>query len=98
MANPSDSPAAVNTATGGQGSARQLALTIVNFFLTFLGLLAVIMIIYGGFLYVSAAGNDEKIGQAKKIIMYSVAGIIIILVSFAVVNTVLGAATGGTGQ
>ena len=95
---PSDNPEAVAIATGGQGSFRQLALTIVNFFLTFLGLIAVVMIIYGGFLYVSAAGNNEKIEQAKKIIMYSVVGILIILLSFAIVNTILGAATGGVAQ
>jgi len=90
-----DNPQAVSTATGGQGSFRQLALTIVNFFLTFLGLIAVVMIIYGGFLYVSAAGNQEKIESAKKIIMYAVIGIIVILLSFAIVNTVLTAGSGG---
>lgn len=96
--NPSDNPSAVSTATGGQGNARQLVLTIVNFFLTFLGLLAVIMIIYGGFLYVSAAGKEDKIETGKKIIMYAVIGIIIILLSFAIVNTVLNAGGGGAGQ
>jgi len=90
-----DNPSAVSTATGGTGSFRQLALTIVNFFLTFLGLIAVVMIIYGGFLYVSAAGNQEKIESAKKIIMYAVIGIIVILLSFAIVNTVLTAGSGG---
>jgi len=91
---PTDNPQAISTATGGQGSFRSLALTIVNFFLTFLGLIAVVMIIYGGFLYVSAAGNQEKIESAKKIIMYAVIGIVVILLSFAIVNTVLGAGSG----
>lgn len=95
---PSDNPSAVSAATQGQGSIRQLALTIVNFFLTFLGLIAVIMIIYGGFLYVSAAGKEDKIESAKKIIMYSIIGILIILLSFAIVNTILGAGTGGATQ
>lgn len=94
--NPNDNPSAVSSATGGQGNARQLVLTIVNFFLTFLGLLAVVMIIYGGFLYVSAGGKEDKIETGKKIIMYAVIGIIIILLSFAIVNTVLNAGTGGT--
>lgn len=89
-----DNPPAISTATGATGSFRQLALTIVNFFLTFLGLIAVVMIIYGGFLYVSAAGNQEKIESAKKIIMYAVIGIVVILLSFAIVNTVLTAGSG----
>lgn len=91
---PTDNPAAISAATGGTGSFRQLALTIVNWLLGFLGLIAVVMIIYGGFLYVTAAGNDEKIGKAKKIIMYAIVGIVVILLSFAIVNTVLGAGTG----
>lgn len=94
---PQDNPQAISTATQGQGSFRQLALTIVNFILSFLGLIAVVMIIYGGFLYVSAAGNQEKIESAKKIIMYAIIGIIVILLSFAIVNTVLNAGTGATG-
>ena len=89
-----DNPAEVSAATGGATSLRPLALRIINYFLTFLGLLAVAMVIYGGVTYVTAAGEDEKIGNAKKIIQYALIGIIIVLVSFAIVNTVLGAGTG----
>ena len=76
------------------GSLRGLVLTIVNYFLGFLGLLAVIMIIYGGVTYVTSAGNDEAVGNAKKIIMYALIGIIVILLSFVVVNTILAAGEG----
>ncbi len=89
-----DNPVA--SATGGQSSLRLLVLQIVNFFLGFLGLIAVVMIIYGGFLYISAAGKEDKVEQGKKIIMYSVIGILIILASFAIVYTILGAGTAGT--
>lgn len=81
---------------GTSGSLRDLVLKIVNFFLGFLGLLAVIMVIYGGFLYISSAGNDEKVGQAKKILLYAVLGIVVIVVSFALVNTLLKGLGGGT--
>ena len=47
-------PGAVLEATGGEGSFRSLALTVIGFFLGFLGLLAVIMIIYAGIMYVTA--------------------------------------------
>lgn len=76
------------------GGLRGVVLTIINYFLGFLGLLAVIMIIYGGVTYVSSAGKDEAVGNAKKIIMYSIVGIIIILLSFVIVNTVLSAGEG----
>jgi len=96
LISPSDSPSSIVEATGGEGSIRSLILRIVNFALGFLGIVAVIMIIYGGVTYVTAAGADEQIGNAKKIILYSVVGIIIILLSFAIVNTVLQAGTGVT--
>ena len=92
--NATDNPPAISTATNGAGSLRALVLTIVNFFLLFLGLIAVVIIIYAGFLYVTTAGNQEKVESAKKIIMYVIIGIVIILLSFAIVNTILGAGTG----
>ena len=88
-----DQPPIISFLSGGQTGLRGIVLTIVNFFLTFLGLLAVIMVIYGGFLYVSSAGNEENVNKAKKILLYAVLGIVIIIVSFALVNTLLGAAT-----
>lgn len=90
LISPTDQPGRLAEATGGQGSARELILTFLNFFLGFLGLIAVIMIIYGGVLYVTAAGNQENIDKGKKIIMYAVVGIVIILLAFALVNTLLG--------
>jgi len=89
-----DNVSSVAEETGGEGSLRALVLRMVNYFLTFLGVIAVIMIIYGGVTYVTAAGKDEAVGNAKKIIMYALIGIIIVLLSFALVNTILGAGTG----
>lgn len=90
----SDQPAIIAALSGGQTGLRGIILTIINFFLTFLGLLAVIMVIYGGFLYVSSAGNEENVNKAKKILIYAVIGIIVIIISFALINTLLGAAGG----
>lgn len=84
-------------------TAREFIINTVNFALTFLGIIAMVIIIYGGFLYVTAAGNEEQAGKGKKSITYAVIGILIIIASFAIVNTLLtfggGATTdrGGTG-
>lgn len=78
------------------GDIRTLVLKIVNFFLGFLGLLAVIMVIYGGFLYVSSAGEQEKVDSAKKILLYAVIGIVVIVISFALINTLIGGLARGT--
>lgn len=90
--NPTDN--LVGGDTGGEDTLRGLIMTMVNYFLGFLGLLAVIMVIYGGVTYVSSAGNEEAVGKAKKIIMYALIGIVIILLSFVLVRMVLGSGTG----
>lgn len=91
---PGDQPTIISGLSGGSTELREVALKIINFFLGFLGILALIMVIYGGFLYVSSAGNQENTEKAKKILLYAAIGIIVIAVSFALVNTILGAATG----
>ena len=77
------------------GDLRSAVQTILNYFLGFLGFIATIMLIYAGVLMVSSGGNEDSFTKAKTIILYAVGGIVIVLLSFAIVNTVLGAASGG---
>lgn len=71
------------------GSLRESILKWVNFALGFLGLIAMIMIIFAGFLYVTSAGNQEQSDKAKKIIMYAALGIFVILISYVLVNALI---------
>ncbi len=77
-------------------SAREFIQTIVNYALSFLGLIAVVIVIYGGVLYVLSRGDEEMTGKGKKAISYAAVGIIIILGSYALVNTLLRAGGGDT--
>ena len=52
---------------------------IVNVLLSFLGVVFLILIIYGGYLWLTAGGNEEQIKKAKGIIKTSIIGIVIIL-------------------
>jgi hypothetical protein len=70
-------------------SARGFILNILNFFLSFLGLVGVAVVIYGGYLYVTAQGEDGQIEKSKKILIYAVIGILVVLSAFALVNTVI---------
>lgn len=70
-------------------TAREFIVNAVNFALTFLGVIAMVIVIYGGFLYVTAAGNEEQSTKGKKSITYAAVGILIIIASFALVNTLL---------
>ncbi len=91
-----DNPQNIQEATTFGGSFRQALTTIVNFFLFFLGIIATIMVIYGGFLYITSGGDDTE--KAKKVLMYAAIGIIVVLIAFALVNTLLGSGdAGGTG-
>ena len=88
-----DRIANVDLATGDAVSARTVVVSVINFTLFFLGILTTAMIIYGGFLYITAAGDEQGTEKGKKILLYSAIGIVIIFISFALTNTLLGAAS-----
>ncbi len=76
-------------------TAREFILNVTNFALSFLGLVAVAVIIYGGFLYVTAGGEEGQTEKGKKSIMYAIIGILVVLSSYAIVNTLITEAPGG---
>lgn len=50
--------------------------------------LAVLFIIIGGIQILTAYGNDEKIGQAKKTITFAIVGLLIAILSYAIVTII----------
>jgi len=67
---------------------------IINAFLGLLGIVAVLIILYAGFLWMTAGGDAGKIETAKKWIINGVIGLIIILSSYAIASFILRAVTG----
>lgn len=63
---------------------------IINVILGFLGVVAVVLILMGGFKWMTAAGNEEKVGEAKKLLGAGVVGLVIILAAFAIASFVIG--------
>ena len=63
---------------------------VVNVFLYFVGAIAVIIMIWGGFQYITSSGDSQKATTAKNTIMYAVIGIIVVVLSYAIVNWVFG--------
>ncbi len=63
--------------------------TIINWILAVLGLVAVIMVIIGGFTYMTSQGDPTKTKKARDTILYGIIGLIIALLAFAIVNFVL---------
>lgn len=63
---------------------------LVRILLWVIGVVSVIMIIVGGLRYVLSQGDAGKIKSAKDTILYSVIGLVVALLAFAIVNYVLG--------
>ncbi len=66
-----------------------LLINTVTAILTPLALIAVIALVYGGYTYITAAGDEQKTSTAKKAIIYAIAGIMLIMISAAIVNIVV---------
>ncbi|MBQ2659753.1 hypothetical protein IJF85_02140 [Candidatus Saccharibacteria bacterium] len=68
---------------------------IINWVLAVLGLVTVVMIIIGGFTYLTSQGDPGKTKKGRDTILYGVIGLIIALLAFAIVNFVLANVFGG---
>ena len=88
------------TVTGlGTTDLRTIVFTIVNVILGFLSIIAVLIILWGGFKWMTAQGNEDQIDEAKKMIIAGVVGLAVIFTSFAIASFVIGqllVATGAT--
>ncbi len=66
-----------------------LVSTIIQGILGILGLIFVILLVYGGVQWMTAMGQEEKIKKAKKTIVNSVIGLVIIILAYAIVTYVI---------
>ena len=67
---------------------------ITNTVLYAVGIISVIMLIYGGLRYVISGGDSKKVTDAKNTIMYAIIGLIISILAYAIVNFVINAVGG----
>lgn len=70
---------------------------IVKWLLLSLAFIGVIMIIYAGILWMTAAGNDEKVALAKKVITSVIIGLVVIFLAWAIVTFVIEGLVYGSG-
>mgnify|MGYP001563018194 CR=1 FL=1 len=73
------------TGLTGQTAFTKVA-TIINYFLAVVSVVATIMIIYGGFLYVTAGANEDNTKKAKSMLLYGIIGLVIAGVAFSIVS------------
>src|SRR3989338_633893 len=74
---------------GGAQDPRLIIVNIIRILLGFLGILAVIIVLYGGFVWMTSGGNAQKIEKAKKILINGLIGLAIILSAYAIVSFVI---------
>ena len=82
----------LDTMTGYDNNTPDLkatAVNIVNLVLGFLGLIAVVIILIGGFKWMTAGGNEEKVGEAKKLLIAGLIGLVIILLAWGIATWVI---------
>jgi len=88
-ANSADEAGIASTIELGNKDPRAMVASVINVLLSFLGIIAVVIILIGGFKWMTAGGNEEKTGEAKKLITAGVIGLVIILASWAIATFVL---------
>ena len=69
--------------------------TVINIFSVVVGIVAVIMIIYGGFKYITSGGDSGNISTAKNTILFAIVGLIIVALAQIIVRFVLSRSTEG---
>ncbi len=62
---------------------------VIRAALGLLGIILLVIIIYAGYLWMTAGGNDEQIGKAKSIIRNAVIGLVIVLSSYAITQFII---------
>ena len=85
----------INTATTSEMKGKSIAgeggliSILINFLLWTVGILSVVMIIFSGFRYITSAGDASKTKSAQSALTYSVVGLIVAIMAYAIVNMVI---------
>lgn len=81
----------LKTAAGGAGYTTDNTATVnskisivVKSVLSFLGVIFLILMIYGGFLWMTAAGNEQQIEKAKTLLTAAIIGLIVVISAYAI--------------
>lgn len=73
----------------GSGDIRSTAARIINVALGFLGIIAVVIVLIGGFQYMISGGNETKTAEARQLIFAGIIGLAIILSAWAITSFVI---------
>jgi len=63
-------------------------IAIFNYGLAIVGILAAIILMAGGLIWLTSGGSSSKVGQAKELMLGSIVGLLILVVSWVILNTI----------
>jgi len=86
----------IRTETGRDGGLVNTITGLVNSLLTLLGIVAVLIIIYAGVRLIISRGDDKAVQDARKTLLYAVFGFVLIVLSYQIVNFIVGILGGET--
>lgn len=81
------------TAQNPNDSLKSVASKIVNLLSIVVGIVAVVMIIWGGFKYITSGGDSSNVSGAKNTLVYAIVGLIIVALAQFIVHYVLSTAS-----
>lgn len=81
----------------GTADLKSAVISAIAWVLGIASLVSVVMVILGGFLWLTSAGNEEKLEKAKKTISSAVVGLVLVIISWAIVIFVAGSTRNVTG-
>ncbi|NTW29927.1 MAG: hypothetical protein HGB34_03945 [Candidatus Moranbacteria bacterium] len=76
-------------------AADQVVINIMNWLLGMLGLLAMIMFVVSGIMYLTAGGDEKNTEHAKNNIKYAIIGVAVALLGYTIMYTIQQVVTGG---
>ena len=79
--------------TDANGGLKKIANKFVTIFSIVIGIAAVVMIVYGGFKYITSGGESSKVGSAKNTLIYAIVGLLVVAMAQFVVRYVLSTAS-----
>lgn len=85
---PSDVKNSIPTEASADEPFSQQLSFVINILLALASTIAVVFIILGGYRYMASVGNPEDEKNARRMIWFAVIGLVIIILSFALVNFV----------
>ena len=75
--------------TLGNSDLTTLISSIIAVVMSFLGIVAVLIMLWGGFIWMTAGGEQDKVDKAKKLIVSGIIGLVIIFAAYAIASFVM---------